>query len=204
MTRQPPVILISQRVLTDPETGERRDALDQRWAAFAVACGFTGLAVPNSVGAACAIWDAVNPAGVILTGGGDIAALGGNAPERDETELMLLGRARPSRVPLIGICRGMQLVLAHLGARFEDVGGHVRVRHEINWGSNVHTVNSFHRYGTFECPAGAEAMARSNDGVIEAFRISAEPVMGLMWHPEREDPFNADDIALFRSMFGLT
>jgi gamma-glutamyl-gamma-aminobutyrate hydrolase PuuD len=40
------------------------------------------------------------------------------------------------------------------------------------------------------------------DGVVKAVRHSAHPITGIMWHPERIAPFAADDVALFRRVFG--
>jgi len=63
------LVAISQRVAGDPGTGERRDALDQRWTAFLEAVGLRPLIVPNHADTAAALLRAFEPAGAILTGG---------------------------------------------------------------------------------------------------------------------------------------
>ena len=58
---------------------------------------------------------------MVLTGGNDLAALGGDAPERDATENALLDAAESRRLPVIGVCRGMQVIQAALcGAAAAD------------------------------------------------------------------------------------
>src|SRR5580698_10911742 len=102
-------IAITQRVAVIPQYGERRDCLDQAWARFIAACGLLPLALPNIPEVALSLFRNVDVAGLLLTGGNDLAALGGDAPERDATENALVDDAEARGLPVLGVCRGMQL-----------------------------------------------------------------------------------------------
>jgi putative glutamine amidotransferase len=189
------LIAVSQRVDSYPERQERRDALDQRYATLLAACGCRCLPVPN-LGAATTDWLAALPIhGLLLSGGNDLAALGGDAPERDASEAAMLAHARLHDLPLVGICRGMQFLAHALGGTLDRREGHAGTRHAVA-GEITATVNSFHAWCVHTPPADFDVLARATDGSIEAMRHRSERLLGLMWHPEREHPHATDDLTL--------
>lgn len=194
-------ILVTQRVDREPTRGERRDALDQAWHAFLADCDLLPLLVPNHAGAARALLSTVPFDGVLLTGGNDLASVGGDAPERDEVELLLLRRAIAAGLPVLGVCRGMQIVLQHFGVGLIEVEGHVQSRLCIRVEGLAQDVNSYHRWGCRETCPELEVWARAEDGVVKAVRHRELPLFGVMWHPERMEPFRAADVALFRKVY---
>jgi len=195
------LIGVTQRVAIS-EHGERRDALDQRWASFLALCGHRPLPLPNDFEAARELVLEVPLKGLLLTGGNDLSDLGGDAPERDRTELVLLDLAQERGLPVLGVCRGLQLILHRAGAKLEEVEGYVAQDHPVRIGEESITVNSYHNWGTRECPPPLEAWAKAEDGVIEAVRDPEHSLQGIMWHPERMTPFSNRDLELFRSIFG--
>lgn len=196
-------VAITQRVAIDPRHGERRDCLDQRWAEFLLACELVGVPVPNTPGAALALLESVPLAGVVLTGGNDLAAYGGDAPERDTTENALIDRADETKLPVFGVCRGMQVVQHRFGIPLHRVEGHVTPRQTISIAGAATEVNSFHNIGTTENRPPLEVWAVADDRTIKAVQHPNGRLTAIMWHPERLSPFAARDIALFRRFFGV-
>jgi putative glutamine amidotransferase len=194
------VVAVSQRVDHFPERNERRDALDQRLIIFLLVAGFTPVPVPNGLylafpdgrydHEALDRWlAAVKPQAFVLSGGNDI----GQCRERDLTEGWLLDHAKAHQMPVLGICRGMQLIAHWAGVGLHPVHGHIGTRHRLV-GEVTGEINSYHRFALAACPAAFEVIARSEDGEIEAIRHQSLPWEGWMWHPEREECFSARDI----------
>jgi N5-(cytidine 5'-diphosphoramidyl)-L-glutamine hydrolase len=197
------LIAVSQRVDVFPERGERRDALDQRLVHWLKAAGFLAAPVPNDLwqdDELVAWLTRIAPCGLLLSGGNDL----GESPERDHTEALLLNWAASLQRPVLGICRGMQMLAAHTGSPLQPVVGHVATRHvvlpltgEQAW---PETVNSFHKWGLIDPPQGYVALARGEDGSLEAMRHETLPWEGWMWHPEREADFHPADIERLRQL----
>ncbi|GAB6126595.1 gamma-glutamyl-gamma-aminobutyrate hydrolase family protein [Humidesulfovibrio idahonensis] len=196
-------VLVSQRVDAHPDRGERRDALDQRLCGFLAACGLLAVPVPNIAENAAALWDAVRPCGVLLSGGNDLLALGGDTPERERTETALAELAGRHDAPVFGICRGLQFLAWLDGAVLNAVPGHVASRHRVAGGKAQpgREVNSFHQWGVITLGKQWEPLALAPDGSVEQARRQDGLRAGIMWHPEREPAFAPEDIALVRSFF---
>ena len=200
--RRMKAVAITQRVSVVPAYGERRDCLDQAWTRFLAACGLLPVLLPNITEAALALCEGAGIAGLVLTGGNDLAVFGGDAPERDVTENTLLDMAERRRLPVLGVCRGMQVIQQRFAIPLCRVEGHVAQRQVIRIDGERKEVNSYHCFGAFDSRPPLEVWAVADDGVVKAIRHSAQPITGIMWHPERCTPFAPDDIALFRQVFG--
>ena len=187
------------RVDVLPDRGERRDALDQQFGSFLRACGVLPVPAPNDPDAVPALVRALQPGAVVLSGGNDLAALGGNAPERDATEERLVAEAHMRQLPVIGVCRGMQFLVHRSGGSLARGEGHVATRHAVR-GAVSRDVNSFHNWTIIGCGSGWQPLATAHDGSIEFAAAPAIRQWGVMWHPEREPTFFADDIALFSAL----
>ncbi len=196
----PKLVAVTQRVVV--ERGERRDCLDQRWYPFLQACGLTPVAIPNNLLAAKNLLQHLPGIGFLLTGGNDLFSLGGDAPERDELETFLLKNAIQNQKPLIGVCRGMQLIQSVNGISLEKIDGHVVPELEISVEGKARTVNSYHQFGAKSSLAPLAPWAVAQDGTIKAVRYGGAPVLGMMWHPERFDRPQSADVDLFARILG--
>lgn len=156
--------------------------------------------------------------GLILSGGGDLNPLYlGEQPspqlhsinsERDLPELLTIQLAYNRQIPILGICRGIQMLAATLGGSlYQDINGLEGVmKHsqDLDRDKESHTVfinidsvlgriynkeeinvNSFHHQAVKEIGDKFRITAKSPDGIIEAIESTEEkPVMGVQWHPE--------------------
>lgn len=191
-------VIVSQRVDVYPSRQETRDALDQRLVMFIAAAGGVAVPVPNALSGVggLGLWlSSIQPDALILSGGNDI----GECAERDATERMLLDYAQPLELPVLGICRGMQMMGVWNGGTLKAVAGHVRSRHQLT-GDVTGDVNSYHNLSLVKCPIGFSVLACSEDGEIEAIRHDKLPWEGWMWHPERELKFSSRDIQRLKAL----
>lgn len=174
--------------------------------------------------------------GLVLTGGEDvdprrygedpIVELGTIAPERDDMEVTALGAALERDLPVLGICRGCQVLnVFYGGTLYQDLQSQRpgTASHEQEaWGGRSHavrvepgsrldeivqgqelTINSFHHQAVREPGPGLEVVALAEDGVIEAIEARDRSwVLGVQWHPERHEataPDSDPDRLLFRA-----
>ena len=165
--------------------------------------------------------------GLILTGGKDVdpAAYGQQphpateepASDRDEWEFALLRAAIDRRVPVLGICRGPQVINVALGGTLHqhlpDVLGHSGHRvadatfashtAQIAAGSRLNRLlgesiqtRCYHHQAIDQVASGLVASARC-DGIIEGIESAGEDfVVGVQWHPEE----NLEDLRLFAAL----
>jgi len=220
------LIGITQRVSVVPEYGERRDALDQAWARFFSACDLDPLIIPNGLADPCAYIQKMGVKGLVLTGGNNFSdavktirnrpvcnlpQCDDLAPERDETEIALLKQSIENDLPVIGVCRGMQLLNLFYGGEISSVKNHVGLYHNLTTRRGVEIpfeimfdkkVNSFHDFGIHSSGMSLEfdILAQTGD-VVESFIHRKYPHMGIMWHPERNVKPSVNDIDLFRKYF---
>jgi putative glutamine amidotransferase len=146
---------------------------------------------------------------LLLSGGGDMHPMfygqemnGSNPPDlnRDILELSMLGAFVSSSKPVLGICRGMQLINVYFGGTLiQHIDGHG----EIDGKDSLHTVemngkhvevNSAHHQVVGDLGEGLEVTAKSPDGIIEAFKHDYLPIVAYQWHPERHDHPLSDEI----------
>ncbi len=164
--------------------------------------------------------------GVVLGGGLDVDPArygrerkpGANVeidPDRDATDFAAFEKARREEVPVLGICRGMQLVNVALGGTLhQDIpserpseivhavpGQHPERRDHkvvVKPGTRLSKiaradeidVNSRHHQAVERLAPGTEVAALAPDGLIEAFESASPWLLAVQWHPEnlREDP----------------
>lgn len=141
--------------------------------------------------------------GLLLLGGSDIAPFyygeknkySENPDDnRDFIEWHLIRQAMSKKLPIMGICRGHQMItIAHGGSLFQDIyrqnathehGTPHRVKYTGNLANYAASdiVNSLHHQAARTVPDGFKTLAKSPDGIIES--IWKPGVLGVQWHPE--------------------
>ncbi len=142
--------------------------------------------------------------GILLSGGGDVHPKRyGEEIEypseialeeaRDAFEFALFEKAFAKKMPILGVCRGIQLMaVAKGGSLHQKIKGHSGgVTHNVRWQKKTANapsfVNSYHSQSIKTLPRGAEVLAISEDGNIEGIRFLSHPfAVGVQWHPERQ------------------
>ena len=197
-------VAVSQRIDWKESRSEYRDALDQRLSGILLEAGFLSYPVPNTINFSETRYinrwlDKLSPNAVVLSGGNDIAEF----DSRDEVEKILIEYAVSKKIPLLGICRGMQFLGSFFGATLENILGHAGSRHELiqpkigNY-NFPKIVNSYHDFSLRNLPESLEIIATDSEGNCEAICHKSLPIEGWMWHPEREKPFSTIDIQNIR------
>ena len=197
------IVFVTQRVDILTDRNEVRDCLDQRWNDLLMHCGILPVVVPNDANVARTLLDKLSPSGLLLTGGNNLEIYGGDAPERDETERMLVDKFRDERKPILGVCRGMQLLQHIFGQQLEHIDGHVAQRIKITYRGVTRVINSYHTLGAYDNTTEFSVDARSSDNVIKAISHPTAPIVGIMWHPEREATFCEHDVQFMKEFFHL-
>lgn len=154
--------------------------------------------------------------GLVLTGGADVDPdnyqqapdpnLGSLEPDRDEWELALLAAARAKDIPVLAICRGLQLVNVAFGGtlrqhlELDDGVGHPQwdvngreTTHSVNVVGGTMTselfpgeigVNSLHHQVVDVVGEGLVVSAKAPDGEVEGLETPDGKIMAVQWHPE--------------------
>src|SRR3989442_2968030 len=124
----------TQRVELAADFNEHRDCLDQRWSVLMAHLGYLPIPLVNAINDIEIYLSAMHLDGVILTGGNDLAELPGSmniAPERDYFEHTLLNVCISQNLPVLGVCRGMQVIASFFGGVINRVEERIRSRHTL-------------------------------------------------------------------------
>ena len=126
---------------------------------------------------------------LIISGGDDL----GVNPDRDTTENKLSEYAIKEDIPVIAICRGLQLILTRYGGKLINgdttfIKQHRTNKHDIIVDDSMHSVNSYHTNMIDEKTVNNSftVFARCiSDNSVEGVRNDS--ILAMMWHPEREE-----------------
>ena len=198
----------------EEKDGRRFDAVPDEYVAAVLRAGGTPLLLPPMpVAHATDVLEALD--GLLLTGGGDIGpACYGALPEpetgsvddeRDASELALVAVATARHVPILGICRGAQLLNVAFGGTLHqhlngDQPAHQQRTHRHEpvhqvalaegsllmslTGQSRLEVNSIHHQGVDRVAAQLRTVGFAEDGGVEVLENSDRSVLAVQWHPE--------------------
>mgnify|MGYP002230374381 FL=1 len=203
------VVIAMPRMSTDPEPTAAQSKYMESLARAGAGMRWVELNDPEQ-----AVQDALTCDGLLLPGGGDmdpkfygqarIPACGEPNLLRDAAEPLLLRAFLAADKPVLGICRGIQVMNAVLGGDlYQDIKPFEHLPHNGHW-AKVHTVtvrrgtllsrilgqdtvlvNSQHHQAVDRVAPGFTLAALSEDGIVEAIeKPDAGFCLGVQWHPE--------------------
>lgn len=203
------VVIAMPRMSTDPEPTVAQSKYIESLARAGAGMCWVELSAPEQ-----AVQDALTCDGLLLPGGGDmdpkfygqarIPACGEPNLLRDAAEPLLLRAFLAADKPVLGICRGIQVMNAVLGGDlYQDIKPFEHLPHNGHW-AKVHTVtvrrgtllsrilgqdtvlvNSQHHQAVDQVAPGFTLAALSEDGIVEAIeKPDAGFCLGVQWHPE--------------------
>ena len=216
-----PIIGISSSVIVDEAgsfAGYKRAYVNKDYVDAVVRAGGVPLIIPFSTDKEVIISQAQLIDGLILSGGHDISPynygqepsqkIGETFPERDTYEIILLEESKKRNIPILGICRGFQLInVAAGGTLYQDLSlipgnilKHNQVSNptlkthkvEIKENSFISSifgketmVNSFHHQVINKVANDFIVVAKASDGVVEAIEHKTYKfLVAVQWHPE--------------------
>lgn len=161
--------------------------------------------------------DDVSP---IYYGEEPLSKLGKNSPKRDLFDLALIKEAHKQQKPILGICRGLQIInVAFGGSLYQDLSykASVNVQHEQktdlkyethsvmiekdSFLSNIYVsklmVNSYHHQAIKRIAPNFKVTAKSTDGIIEAIEHTDQKIYAVQWHPELMAKHNSEHQKVF-------
>lgn len=174
--------------------------------------------------------------GIIITGGIDVAPIlydeipypgcGIFDLDMDRSHLELIREVIRAGKPLLGICRGMQLINVALGGTlYQDIPSqcpncgdhsHTYIRgdavHSVTlaehsplhriYGKRNLEVNSIHHQSVKDCGKGVEICAQALDGIAEGLYVPGQNILGVQWHPEMLLTKSDESLCLFMDFLG--
>ncbi len=195
---------ISLRVVKNEKYDEKRDMLSHDWPMLLEKLDFLPIYIPNTLENIENFLDEANINCILLSGGDNI----GEYPERDNSEKQIIDYAIKNEIPIFGVCRGMQILNDYFHGKIEktDSLNHVRKNHDVKivneflkkYLKNERiNVNSFHQNIIKNNDLSNELKPFAifeDDQTVEGFVHEKLPIMGVMWHPERNSNEKNQDI----------
>ena len=125
-------IAITQRLISNNTYPEVRDALDLNWPKLFSELGFLAIILPTE-GDIEEYYQLIGFDGIILSGGNDLFKTNPNSlsQKRDAFEKKVISFAIKNNIPLLGVCRGMQIIGDFFGNNSKPVNRHTAVKHEL-------------------------------------------------------------------------
>lgn len=196
MSNKAKKIGITTRIVNAQGYEEKRDALSQDWVKFLEVENIVPILIPNNLSNIPLFLEEINLDGIILSGGDNI----GDDKERDNTEKQIINFGIGKKIPIFGVCRGMQVLNKFFKGKISSTQNdeHVGKNHEIFISDkkisnflieNKIIVNSYHQNIINFEDIGESLISfavHKKDNTVEGFMHKELPITGVMWHPERD------------------
>ena len=187
---------ITTRIVNAQGYKEKRDALSQNWVKFLEIENIIPILIPNNLSDTSSYLEEMSIDGIILSGGDNI----GDNKDRDNTEKQIIQFGIDNKLPIFGVCRGMQVLNKFFNGKINSNknNDHVSRDHEVVilketifnlLNQDRIIVNSYHQNIININDVGKPLISfaiHKKDNTVEGFIHEDLSIMGVMWHPERE------------------
>ena len=188
------IVIVNPKISLNKKRRAINDVIDQALNTWLINNSYYPIVLPNSTikikkKKIELFLKRLKPKGIVLSGGNDVT----KNSLRYSMQLFLIQFSKSNRIPLLGICQGMQMLGVSDGAKLIRVKNHVRAKHLLVNLTNEKfpiEVNSYHDYSLKKCPRNYRVTTITNTGDIESIKHKKYFIEGWMWHPERDIKIN--------------
>ena len=115
-----------------------------------------------------------------------------------------------NKIPIFGICRGLQVIAEYFGSTFKKVSDQVNTKHNLKNNKNsllakelesINEVNSFHNFAVDKLGHELKVSATTESGIIKVIEHKKYKIFAQMWHSEREVIFDENEVKLIQNFF---
>lgn len=222
------IVGISLRVVEATNYKEPRDSISHDWIRYLSRYDVTPVLIPNVLSNVSEFIKSIKPSALILSSGNNISPQNKNerqegiddvSLDRDHTEREIIQYAIDNRVPLLGVCRGMQMLNVYFDGsllrNLTDLCGtsavHANATHEIEidemrindmLNPDDLVTNSYHNQAVTLSTLSSqlETFVMTGYEVVEGLYHPNLPIAGIQWHPERPGSTEQVDKILFNAL----
>lgn len=177
------------------------DFLDHNWIKYFDKKNYLFKLIPNSLKISKKILKEKGKIDlIILAGGNDVLKKNKLTKIRLDVERNLIKYSIKKKIPLLGVCRGMQVLNYHFDGSLKKITGHMRSKTLILMKNNLFgkskiKVKCFHNYCITPISVSKKfnTLAEDQKHNVEMFVHKKHKIFGVMWHPERESDFSKLD-----------
>ncbi|MCK5110915.1 MAG: gamma-glutamyl-gamma-aminobutyrate hydrolase family protein [Arcobacteraceae bacterium] len=204
-------ILVTQRLFNNKSYFEQREMLDISWGKLFEKIDLLPIILPYEYDFK-KYCNEFKIDGIFLTGGNDLSSVNQNdlSLKRDNLEFKLIKYAIENSIPIFGVCRGMQIIAKYFGSDLNKIDGQINIKHKLIVNENskyskylnsLKEVNSFHNYLIENISNDLIVSATSEDKTIKAIEHKDKRIFAQMWHSERVEPFDNNELNLIKEFF---
>jgi putative glutamine amidotransferase len=205
-------IAVTQRLILNDNYYELREALDVKWGELFKELDFLPIILPFEYNFE-QYFKTIKINGIVLTGGNDLNSLNPSdeSKQRDDFEFKLIKYGIENNIPILGVCRGMQIIVRYFKYEFKKITNQVAIKHKLivnnksiykQYLDKIDMVNAYHNYAVELINDEFIISAWNEDKtIIKAIEHKKYRIFGQMWHSEREEPFNKNELDLIRIFF---